>query len=534
MNHLSKIISAAQLPASKTERRHKLGKIAAKATFNPDELYLFELRRQGIATVFIAVNKKSIDSSKLLFRSRSTTGPDLRDIVSYGGARVISPEFTRQQAIASLIRLANSESGVKQKLGNIFLRTNGLNRLVNSDHEIQIDLPGNDRGVTGIQKGYRVPDEYFKQLFYGGRFVILPEDANVHQSLLTNPDSSYYEEIFRPLGEFLNGKRRLPQVDQSGKTLKSNKVPNGSLLLTPDFARFNGLATKLLALGRTSNVLGVAPELGGCSGKASFTAQSILQVLETSLKLGLFKNYDPRNTRISLIGSGGGLGCIVADNLSSPLYRINGMSVSSNISVSDCRYLTDEVRTTTNGDQSIPVVFGKEVGEHTVPRHWEILECDKSTIIEGPVRERFSFSDKELLVNREPGIIIATTTGNELQNSNWRNIPSGTLLILAHNNALPAGEEGINIAEELHENGVTVIPGPPTTMGGAMTSRLEPPIRAYDRNVFPKALAHAALMQASDSSLRNIIDMSNSARQAGTPISPWSALLLLTNQYAVE
>jgi hypothetical protein len=89
------------------------------------------------------------------------------------------------------------------------------------------------------------------------------------------------------------------------------------------------------------------------------------------------------------------------------------------------------------------------------------------------------------------GVLIATTWGQELENSRWQVLPSGTLLLLAHNLALPVGDKGIGVMRCLAAQGVLAFPGQILTLGGALTSRLEWFWRQLDSPPpFDKPLAH--------------------------------------------
>jgi hypothetical protein len=84
-----------------------------------------------------------------------------------------------------------------------------------------------------------------------------------------------------------------------------------------------------------------------------------------------------------------------------------------------------------------------------------------------------------------------TTLGRELENSDWQAILPGTVMLLAHNLALPCGAEGKWLARALHRQEVKAYPGQVVTLGGALTSRLEWFWRkSHVGRAFDKPLAH--------------------------------------------
>jgi hypothetical protein len=119
------------------------------------------------------------------------------------------------------------------------------------------------------------------------------------------------------------------------------------------------------------------------------------------------------------------------------------------------------------------------------------------------------------------GVIIATTVGHELENSNWQTIPAGTLLFLAHNLALPTNESGIALARSLADQGVMVFPGQILTLGGALTSRLEWFWRqTHPGQLFDKPLAHSIVKAVVSFLIQEISSLSIS-----THSTPYEAML---------
>ena len=71
------------------------------------------------------------------------------------------------------------------------------------------------------------------------------------------------------------------------------------------------------------------------------------------------------------------------------------------------------------------------------------------------------------------GVIVATTLGRELENSRWGCLPYNTVLLLAHNLAVPSGMQGVRLMRNIQYLGIKAYPGQVLTLGGALTSRLE-------------------------------------------------------------
>lgn len=196
----------------------------------------------------------------------------------------------------------------------------------------------------------------------------------------------------------------------------------GRFKLTPDFGRYAGLADHLANF--TPHVLGVRCMIGGCGGKASYTVSGILNAMRA---LGLLRD---KGARYTLVGSAGALGSGVLEFLVDQGYR--------DVAVCDLAY--------DNGTDQPPAEF-------------PTLRSQEGR-----------FTDECL---ERGGILIFTTWGEELENSDIERIPSGSVLVLAHNLSVPPGERGKRLMREIADRDILAIPGQVLTLGGALTSRLE-------------------------------------------------------------
>jgi len=211
----------------------------------------------------------------------------------------------------------------------------------------------------------------------------------------------------------------------------------GIIKLTPDFGKYAGLADLLHTY--TENVLGIACNKGGCGGKSSYSAHGVITALEY-----LVSNY--RELPITLIGANGSMGGYILNFLQE--------SQANDIAVCDLAYTRKEVH---------------------APLGCQLL----------PAEPR-KFTDECL---KRGGVIIATTYGEELENSNLRSIPSNSILIMAHNLSIPSGAKGLNLTRNLYDRNIVVINGQILTLGGALTSRLEWYSRLNGIKDFNKPLA---------------------------------------------
>lgn len=258
-----------------------------------------------------------------------------------------------------------------------------------------------------------------------------------------------------------------PVFERIGAFLNEQK---GKIKLTPDFGRFAGLADILAQF--TPHVLGIRREDGGCGGKSSFSSTGIIAALEP------FKFHHRKEVSVTLIGSAGALG--------SDIFSYLRREEFSNVAVCDLAYDDN-----TNKVDTFMVL---------------------------PSRAK-TFTDVCLT---RGDLIIATTVGEELENSNWQVIPSGSVLFLAHNLAIPEGEEGIVLMKQIADRGILALPGQVLTLGGALTSRLEWFWRQSRPNeLFDKPLAHALVRSVVSFLLTETLTTAQEAH-----LSPYEAMLL--------
>jgi ubiquinone/menaquinone biosynthesis C-methylase UbiE len=246
--------------------------------------------------------------------------------------------------------------------------------------------------------------------------------------------------------------------------------------LTPDFGRNTGLADVLHRY--TPHVLGIRCEAGGCGGKSSYAVTGLLAAVRH------FQRLMSVDTPVTCIGSAGALGSGV----------LNHFLVSGTEMPAVCDLVYDHLSATTPPDQCLhlksrPGVF------------------TRACLTRG-------------------GIIIATTCGDELASSPWRLIKPGTVLLLAHNLALPYGTKGIELARALRRQGVLVIPGQLLTLGGALTARLEWYWRQLPAKAeFDKALAHRVVQRTVEQLITALLSIAGSDH-----ITPYEAMLQLASE----
>lgn len=234
---------------------------------------------------------------------------------------------------------------------------------------------------------------------------------------------------------------------------------NGKIKLTPDFGRYSGLADMLHQY--TQHSLGIRCEDGGCGGKSSYSTSGIKSAFEI---LGLHKKF---NSPITLIGSAGSMG--------SEFLKYIEQLPFKDVAVCDLYY--DQVSKIGVSDDKF------------------ILPSKKGR-----------FTDECL---KRGGIIVATTVGRELENSNWEIIPKGTMLFLAHNLAIPEGYDGLELMEKIHNRGILALPGQILTLGGALTSRLEWFWRMSQQGKgFDKPIAHKVVSLVVSKLVKEVISLS--------------------------
>lgn len=247
----------------------------------------------------------------------------------------------------------------------------------------------------------------------------------------------------------------------------------GKIKLTPDFGHFADLSDILYNF--TPHILGINRANGGCGGKTSYSSTGVIAALAA---LGATNDKD---VPVTLIGSAGAMG---SDILA--YFHREGFK---DIAVCDLAY---------------------EYGSASVPEGLQYLPAQAGM-----------FTNVCL---QRGGVIVATTVGRELENSRWQCIPAGTQLFLAHNLAIPVGQEGIKLMKQISEQGVLALPGQMLTLGGALTSRLEWFWReSRCGELFDKPMAHATVREIVTFLITEIINRSDDSS-----IVPYEAML----QYA--
>nr|VFJ72805.1 MAG: hypothetical protein BECKFM1743A_GA0114220_106672 [Candidatus Kentron sp. FM]VFJ74013.1 MAG: hypothetical protein BECKFM1743C_GA0114222_107652 [Candidatus Kentron sp. FM]VFK21274.1 MAG: hypothetical protein BECKFM1743B_GA0114221_107732 [Candidatus Kentron sp. FM] len=210
-----------------------------------------------------------------------------------------------------------------------------------------------------------LPKGFMNSKVGGGRCLFRPKSKTIDQ-ILSDPSHENFEKTIMVLFQEIGG-------------LLNKK--NGRIKLTPDFGKFSGVSDILGVF--TPHVLGIRCEDGGCGGKSSYTTTGIISALET-LDVHSYKDRS-----VTLIGSDGALGIDVADYFLTNSY--------AHTQVCDVVYDKDNIE--------FP---GASSAIGSLPAKWG------------------EFTDPCL---RRGGLIVATTVGNELENSNWHIIPEGTLLL---------------------------------------------------------------------------------------------------------
>ncbi len=244
----------------------------------------------------------------------------------------------------------------------------------------------------------------------------------------------------------------------------------GRVKLTPDFGKNAGLADLLLRF--TPNVLGISCRHGGCGGKSSYSTTGILAAVE------LTRPYLRSEARTTCIGAAGALGTDVL------------------------RHFIEQGQRPGACDLVYDVPVGERVPEGCVH-----------------LRSRDGCFTGECL--ERGGLIVATTVGDELERSAWHLLPTGTVLLLAHNLALPPEEAGIRLAKQLARMAVLAIPGQVLTLGGALTSRFEWYWRqAHPREELDKALCHEVVRRAVGHLTRRALEKSTREN-----VTPYEAVL---------
>ncbi|WP_336317613.1 hypothetical protein [Streptomyces lavendofoliae] len=234
---------------------------------------------------------------------------------------------------------------------------------------------------------------------------------------------------------------------------------DGKVKLTPDFGKFAGVSDLLHEF--TPHVLGIHCDSGGCGGKASYSATGVTAAYETLEFEGLIKS-----SQVTLIGSAGAMGTTVLADLIDRTDR--------DLTVCDLKY--------DDGSAQPPA---------EVPRLTSVPD---------------RFPDEAL---SRSSTVIATTWGHELQRSNHSLLQPGTVLLLAHNLAIPTGVEGIELMRQVSRPDILVVPGQTLTFGGALTSRLEWFSRQAGITAFDKPLAHQVVRRVAGHWARRLTRRTN-------------------------
>lgn len=258
-----------------------------------------------------------------------------------------------------------------------------------------------------------------------------------------------------------------PIFARIGKVLNQR---DGKIKLTPDFGHFAGLSDILYDF--TPHILGINRGNGGCGGKTSYSSTGVITALEM---MGVTNDKD---APITLIGAAGAIG---SDMLA--YFRREGFK---DIAVCDLVY---------------------EKGSTQWP----------SDLLHLPSQSGM-FTDACL---ERGGVIVATTIGQELENSHWQCIPRSTKFFLAHNLAVPPSQEGITLMKRIAERGVLALPGQMLTLGGALASRLEWFWRqSRHEQLFDKPMAHSTIKEIVTFLVAEIIDLTDDNK-----IVPYEAML---------
>lgn len=459
--------------------------------------YLVEIVVEGMARVFLAIHRDSVDSPIALVRPGDPPSleprklrPVLNTNSSYGGTRAEpfcdDVEEGRRNAINSLLFLAQSESLTKHALINAAIEGGALSAVVDDMDTVTRVLRAQNAAQNDIPIGYKIPDPYKYLRFLGGRCVILPLNPHIYDVLLHPQHKDAYSvnsALFSVVGKFLNGGATASLIDYDGEVIDANfRIPAGALFLTPDFGPNAQLAN--IANEHTPQILGVKPEVGGGAGKSSYTVSGFMGAVEACSAAGLFPvGADIRNTPITIIGSGGEMGADTCRRLASACDFAESLGGAKNVRVCDLAYESwvvdsDCLRVKMNGGR-----------EQRLPSSWRVLEAK-------PGR----FTDEALHGDGKPGIVIAMTWGKELENSDIEMIPDGSLLLMAHNFSFPYGVKGKELACRLARRNIWAFPGQLLTAGGAANSRLEIAFRAsrgytkahegLEIEMYPKRLGH--------------------------------------------
>ena len=455
--------------------------------------YIYEIKIPKIATVFLAINRESVDDPEALIQpdNNSITDPkQLKPILncnsSYGGTRAEppvegDPSKSRLNALNSLLKLAFYESHTKHKYLSKTNKKNALDGLISPEGIITTLLKAQNEAQRDIPEGYAFSRDFLKLEFRGGRAIILAENLDIHKIIVdANHPKAYevYSSIFKQVGKFLNGQAGATKLDSQGNIVEQDSfIPAGALFITPDFGPNKKLADYLHE--HTPQVLGVDASVGGGGGKAAYTVSGFFGAFDAASDHGLF-NANDENLPISLIGAAGAMGSDTAKRLAE-----RGLK---NVLVSDIAYdYTKPIKIDpATGEKLIPILEEERHrmnGEafQRIPQSWNVVPAEPG-----------KFTDKALGKDSQSIVVIAMTFGKALQHSNLDAIPDNSTLLLSENWAVPPGDEGLKIMQALKSRGIVALQGQAITPGGAGNSKVEIFFRATENGGITKAMANEA------------------------------------------
>lgn len=451
--------------------------------------YVYEIQIPKIATVFLAINRESVDHPEALIQPDNTNinePKNLKSVLnsnsSYGGTRAEPPvegdyRQSRLNALNSLVRLAFYESHAKHKFLSKTNVNGALDKLISPDSKIMTYLKAQNEAQKDIPQGYDFSLDFLKLEFRGGRAIILADSLDIHQIIINaNHPQAYevYSSIFKQVGAFLNGQRGATRIDFQGNVVeKDTFIPPGALFITPDFGANKKLADYLHE--HTPQVLGVDASVGGGGGKAAYTVSGFFGAFDAASDHGLF-NADDENLPISLIGAAGAMGSDTAKRLAERGFK--------NVLVADIAYdYTKPVEIDfTTGEKLVPILESERYrmnGEafQRIPLCWDVA-----------LAEPGKFTDEALGRNGKPRVIIAMTFGKALEHSNLEAIPDNSTLLLSENWSIPPGDKGLKIMEALKSRDIIALQGQAITPGGAGNSKVEIFFRATANGGITKAM----------------------------------------------
>ncbi|NEN95752.1 MAG: hypothetical protein F6K50_09480 [Moorea sp. SIO3I7] len=299
----------------------------------------------------------------------------------------------------------------------------------------------------------------------GGARCVIRPKHQDTADILVNPEHPDWDSTISPIFQHI------------GESLNQKQ---GKIKLTPDFGRFAGLADTLNRF--TPHSLGINCDQGGCGGKSSYSATGIISAIET---LGF---QQQKEDRVTLIGAVGAMGSDVLKYFLRETYQ--------NVAVCDLVY--------------------DDPNSGIVP---------PDNLLKLPSKQKAFTTD----CLERGGLIVATTVGQELENSFWETMPRGTTLLLAHNMAIPGGEAGAELMQRVQQHGVFALPGQVLTLGGALTSRVEWFWRQSNAGVpFDKPLAHLVVRDVVKFLVTEI-----KALSASSGLTPYEAMLRYADREAV-